>query len=35
VSYEQVLVGCEPAVLMVADLLVIGYMYVTTELSSR
>jgi hypothetical protein len=35
VSYEQVLVGCEPAVLAVADLLVIGYMYVTTGFSCR
>jgi hypothetical protein len=35
VSYEQVLGGCDPAVLAVADLVVIGYMYATTELSSR
>jgi hypothetical protein len=35
VSYEKVLVGCDTSVLEVADLLVIGYMYVTTELSYR
>jgi hypothetical protein len=34
VSYEQVMVGCEPVVLAVADRLVIRYMYVTTELLS-
>jgi hypothetical protein len=32
VSYEQALVGCDPAVLAVADRLVISYMYVTIGL---